>query len=87
MPGYGYLKVTFADSRQVFVNGGANGLTNVPVMVEVGDGAIVTLAGNDYDPPSRTVDILLGQTTGTSFTKLAPPPVVAANARPGDATG
>jgi hypothetical protein len=68
---YGFLLVSFPEKRQVFVNGEENGPTNNPNATPVGTKKTVTLAGDDYDPPSALVDISINQTTTIIFSKRA----------------
>jgi len=68
----GYLKVNFPDSRQVYVKGAPNGLTNEINEADIGNQVPVTLAGDDYTPDIRLVDIYPDQTSETSFTKNSP---------------
>ena len=62
-----FVKVTFRDRRQVFVNGNRNGFTNEPIQVQTGTYTFDLGAPRNYRPSSQTVKV-----TGT----LAPLPKI-----------
>jgi predicted amino acid dehydrogenase len=64
-----FVKVTFPDRRQVYVDGNPNGFTNEPTQVQTGTHTFDQGAPRNYKPSSQTVRV-----KGT----LAPRPMIIA---------